>query len=147
MHGHWFSCSLVHLFKFLSGPLENGSRISDSPKYLFLWWGFCWRVVFFFWYTFFCSSFSDSHSVIVLFLIHIFISFFWISSLILTWFTFLFFFYSFDSHPVRFLFIFFLSIDKHSYVYFTYGTHSFFFFSSFIFPYLNDLIFVLISLF
>ena len=26
----FFSCSLVHLFKFVSGPLEKGSRISNE---------------------------------------------------------------------------------------------------------------------
>ena len=30
MYGHYFSCSLVHLFKFISGPLEKGSRISNE---------------------------------------------------------------------------------------------------------------------
>ena len=30
MHGHKFSCSLVYLFKFISGPLEKGSRISNE---------------------------------------------------------------------------------------------------------------------
>ena len=30
MHGHEFSCSLVHLFKFISGPFEKGSGISNE---------------------------------------------------------------------------------------------------------------------
>ena len=30
MHCHEFSCSLVHLSTFLSGPLEKGSEISNE---------------------------------------------------------------------------------------------------------------------
>ena len=30
MHCHYFSCSLVHLFKFISGPLGKGSGISNE---------------------------------------------------------------------------------------------------------------------
>ena len=30
MHGHLFSCPLIHVFKFISGPLERGSGISNE---------------------------------------------------------------------------------------------------------------------